>query len=1042
MESQGGAQSQLFEAAFEHSPIGKCLVALDGQLLRVNPALCKLTGYSETEMLGLHQDAFTHPDDRGGPHADYERMMAGEVNSYSSRRRSRRADGVFIWIELTVALARHMDGTPWHLVVEVQDLSARLAAQAALQESELRYRLIAENSTDIIVVSNLEGRFTYVSPGVRRVGHEPAGLIGRSAADLTHPDDIDRVNSVFARQLRQSSLPETVERVRWRGRHGQTGDWVWLESSPGLMRDPETGEPTGFIDVARDISNQVRQEAELAEAQAQAARAAEALRQSEARVRLVADNMTDIVVQTDTNDILVYASPSVRAYGYEPEDLIGRHADSLVHPDERATAHVEAPMLPRRRRADSASTRTNRYRAADGEWVWLEGVPTDLFDADGQCIGAMNVLRDVTETRAQAELFEAAFTHAPVAMTLIGLNGEFLRVNPASSRLLGYDPDKTVSFVGEDLIHPEERGLDLEAQTRLLKGEITSFDAERRMRRADGTYVWVLISMSLVRHADGSPKHFVSHAQDLSARKLAEAALSESEARYRMIAENTSDIIVMSDRNARITFLSPSIRQLGIDPAEMLGGTFVGKIHFEDAVRMWSILQAQTPADAGERIRWRCRHQVSGEWVWMESMPKRLWDPETGEPLGYLDVVRNVNLQVEQEEALASARADAEAASQVKSQFLANMSHEIRTPLTAVLGYSDILATMTDLDAQAQTYARRISGASSALLAIVNDILDFSKLEAGMVDVRPQPTEVVRIIDDTLVLFEGRAAEKGLSLSQTISPDVPRAVMLDGDRLRQILVNLTGNAVKFTDSGQVSIRVEATDGGQSLRFEVEDTGPGLDAAQCAGLFQRFNQIDGSLTRRHGGTGLGLAICKGLAEAMGGSIGVVSQPGKGSVFQLTLPLQAAELADAAPAEGEAVSFAGLRVLVVDDNATNRELARRILEMFEFEISEADGGDAALDHLGQWPFDLVLLDLRMPDLDGREVLSRLRANPGPNRRTPVLAFTADAEAGHGDSLDAFDGIVHKPIDTMGLVAAISRLIAADTVEHAIETKASFA
>ena len=666
--------------------------------------------------------------------------------------------------------------------------------EAALKESELRYRLIAENSTDIIVVTTLKGRFDYLSPGVHRVGHEPADLIGRSAVEMVHPDDIDLLNGAFARQLTQASLPETVERVRWRGRHGKTGDWVWMESSPGLMRDPETGEPRGFIDLVRDISNQVRQEAELAEAQAQAARAAEELRQSEAR--------------------------------------------------------------------------------------------------------------------------------------------------------------------------------------------------------------------------------------------------------YRMIAENTSDIIVMSDRNARITFISPSISQLGIDPATMLGGTFVGKIHHEDGVRMWGILQAQTPADAGEKIRWRCRHQVTGEWVWMESMPKRLWDPETGEPLGYLDVVRNVNLQVEQEEALASARAEAEAASEVKSQFVANMSHEIRTPLTAVLGYSDMLATMTDLDAHAQTYARRISSAGSALLAIINDILDFSKLEAGMVDVRPQPTDVARIIDDTLVLFEGRAAEKGLTLSQTIAPDVPQGVLLDGDRLRQILVNLTGNAVKFTDIGQVSIRVDATDGGQSLRIEVEDTGPGLDAAQCARLFQRFHQIDGSLTRRQGGTGLGLAICNGLAEAMGGSIGVISQPGKGSVFQLTLPLQAAELDEAAPAEAEAISFAGRRVLVVDDNATNRELARRILEMFEFEISEADGGDSALDQLLQLPFDLVLLDLRMPDLDGREVLTRLRASAGPNRRTPVLAFTADAEAGHGNSLDAFDGIVRKPIDTMGLVAEIARAIAADAGESAAGTNASFA
>lgn len=1033
-EQKSREQAQLFEAAFEHSPIGKCLIGLDGRFIRVNPALCRMTGYTAEQLIDSHMSDLAHPDELGTRRAEYDEMLAGEIGGYTSQRRSRRADGTFFWIEMAVALARNADGSPWHLVAEVQDMTARLAADAALRDSELRYRLIAENSTDIIVVSDLEGRFTYVSPGVRRVGHEPEHMVGRCAADITHPDDVDQVNRTFARQLRPRSPLAAIDRVRWRGRHGITGEWVWMESSPGLIRDPVTGTPTAFIDVVRDISVQMGQEAELAEAQIEAARATDALRESETRYRLIAENMTDVVVQTDTNDVLVYVSPSVRAYGYEPKDLVGAAVDSFAHPDDLAFAHIDGPALPPGRPNVSGATRTSRYRAADGSWVWLEGAPRDLYDAEGRKIGAMSVLRDVTESRAQAELFEAAFTHAPVAMTLIDLDGRFLRMNPVSSRLLGFSPDEDGVKSTLDLLHPDELTLDREPTARLLNGDVSSFDVERRLRRADGTFVWAHISMALVRNADGTPKHFVSHAQDLTARKAAEAALGESEARYRMIAENTSDIILMADNNGLTTFVSPSIRQLGLEPEDLMGGSLAAHVHMDDGVRMWRALQAQTPGTRRDRIRWRCRHRGSNGWVWMESMPTRLWDPATGTSLGYLDVVRDVSRQVEQEEALAKARADAEAASQVKSQFLANMSHEIRTPLTAVLGYADVLATMSDLDQRAQAYARRISGAGSALLAIVNDILDFSKLEAGMVEVRPQPTEVAGIVDDTLALFEGLAAEKGLVLSQAVASDLPEAVMLDGDRLRQILVNLAGNAVKFTETGEVSVSVGVTDDGQGLRFEVEDTGPGLDGAQCANLFQRFNQIDGSLTRRHGGTGLGLAICKGLAEAMGGTIGVASEPGRGSIFFLTLPLVVAELVRATPPEAETVSIAGCRVLVVDDNPTNRELARRILEMFEVEVTEADGGDEALAQLARQPFDMVLLDLRMPDLDGREVLSRLRGTEGPNRMTPALAFTADAEAGHEGSLAAFDGVVRKPIDTAMLVASIAQTIAGQVAQEA--------
>ena len=778
------------------------------------------------------------------------------------------------------------------------------------------------------------------------------------------------------------------------------------------MRGPD-GEPSELVTVFRDVSH--RREAK------------EALRASEAKFRTIVEHMKDLVIQTNFEAEFTHVSPSVRSLGYAPEDLIGRKIEDYLHPDDAARAATNREALKSGKLKPPLLSRVRRVRTASGDWAWLEGEPEIMRDEAGKPVAMLLVLRDVTERHVQSELFEAAFTHAPAAMTLTALDGRFLRVNPASCRIIGVTEAEHLDLNAADITHPDDLGSSLDVHQRLLGGDIDSYESDRRFRHKDGTYVWTRIAMALVRDADGSPKHFISHAQDLTARREAAAALRESEDRYRVIAEKTLDIIAMSDRDARITYLSPSIRQLGFQPEDLVGKTFAPYVYPGDAERMADLLRRQTPGVAPERIRWRARHQVTGDWVWMESMPTRLWDPETGLSTGFLDIVRDVSHQVAQEEALAQARADAEAAAAVKSQFLANMSHEIRTPLTAVLGYSDILAASPGLDATTQSYARRIAGAGSALLAIVNDILDFSKLEAGMVEVRPQPTDIGRVVEDTLALFEGRATEKGLVLTAAVDADLPAAVMLDSDRLRQILVNLVGNAVKFTDRGVVTLRVGVGADGATLRFEVEDTGPGLDPRQSAGLFQRFNQIDGALSRRHGGTGLGLAICKGLAEAMGGEVGVHSVLGQGSVFHLTLPLEAVA-ADAAPdSAADMASITGLRVLVVDDNAVNRELARRILEAFGAEVSDAAGGDEALAQLAMLPVDVVLMDLRMPDLDGREVLSRLRAVAGPNRAAPVLAFTADAEVGDGAGLEAFDGIVRKPIDTLVLAEAVARAAA---------------
>jgi len=626
--------------------------------------------------------------------------------------------------------------------------------------------------------------------------------------------------------------------------------------------------------------------------------------------------------------------------------------------------------------------------------------------------------------REQAELFEAAFKHAAIGMALVGLDGAFLRVNEAFCRIIGISDAVLLNLDFQSITHADDLDADLDLLEQLNRGEIDSYRLDKRYIHADGRLIWVHLSVAIVRRADGSPRHYVAQVQDKTEQRTAEAALRESEGMYRLIAENTSDMIVLSDVTGRIAFVSNSVRRCGWDPDDLLGGHFSEKMEPSDAKAVSKVFGRMLAGDPPQRVRWRGADAIGGDWAWMESSPSLIRDEDTGEPTGFLDVIRDVTMQVRQEEALAQARAEAEVATAVKTQFLANMSHEIRTPLTAVVGFTSLLKDDPSLSGPAAGYVSKISGAGNALLAIVNDLLDFSKLEAGRIEVRARPTNVTEVCRETLGVFAAGAEAKQLTLAFHADPDLPRAVMIDSERLRQMLVNLLGNAVKFTDRGEITLRVLAG-GPDEVVIEVADTGPGLDVDAQAELFQKFTQIDGSMTRRHGGTGLGLAICKGLTEAMGGTIGVRSTLGEGAVFRLTLPAPAADLPAGANDDcDEIAAIDGVRVFVVDDNPVNRELARKVLEVAGCEVSEAGCGLEALESLSLLPVDVVLMDLRMAGMDGHQTLARLRQGGGPNQDIPVMAFTADADiAGQGD-LDAFSGVVRKPMAPMEMYAAIAR------------------
>jgi signal transduction histidine kinase/ActR/RegA family two-component response regulator len=375
--------------------------------------------------------------------------------------------------------------------------------------------------------------------------------------------------------------------------------------------------------------------------------------------------------------------------------------------------------------------------------------------------------------------------------------------------------------------------------------------------------------------------------------------------------------------------------------------------------------------------------------------------------------------------ALERAQAAALDASEAKSAFLAMMSHELRTPMNGVLGLAHALRGAR-LEPRHARYLEMIEKSGQGLMTILNDILDLSKIEAGKLELDVAPFDLRDLVDQVGVMWSETARDKGLALNLEIDPATPEWVLGDVARVRQILLNLISNALKFTDAGAVTVRVSPSEG--SIALSVSDTGVGMTAEQRGRLFSPFVQGDRSIARRFGGTGLGLTICRHLADLMGGDVAVESAPGEGSTFTVTLPLAVAQSpAPLEPEESERLDFDGVRVLVVDDNAVNQMVARAILEAAGVSVATADDGRAALERLNAEPCNLVLMDVHMPVMDGIEAVRRFRAGAAGRADMPIIALTADAMVGDAERLMAqgFDDAHPKPIRPAELLMAVARL-----------------
>jgi PAS domain S-box-containing protein len=780
-----------------------------------------------------------------------------------------------------------------------------------------------------------------------------------------------------------------------------------------------------------------------------------ALAELSERYRFLAEAMPLVVFTTQRDGTLDYISERIAEYSGKPIDRAGMSAylGSLVHPDDRAetAARWEQSLA-----TGQDYQVEHRVRRADGEYRWFLVRAIPMRTTDGRVQRWFGTSMDVHDMklaehalRSSEERFRSVFAHATVGMALTDLQGRFVQVNEAYTRITGYSEAELRELGFSNITHPADSKLDVDLLRRLLGDEIPSFVIEKRYVCKNGSVVWVQNSVSLSRDSSGRPAHIMRLTEDITERKSAGDALSATR-RQLELALTAAELgtfycpmpmgkIVWSDR-CNEHFYQPPGTAMDFDQ-------FYALLHPEDRERTRAAVERAVFGHKTYDIEYR----VNGPHLqmrWIRAIGRCFYDTN-GQPVRFdgitLDVTQRKIIEQERERLLLSeqtARALAEHASQMKDEFLANLSHELRTPLNAIIGWCQLLradsSDPTDLAQGMETIERN----ARAQAQIINDLLDMSRIISGKVRMEVQPVDLVPIIEGAIGTVKPAADAKGVRTHMQLDPAV-RPVIGDPDRLQQILWNLLSNAIKFTPrGGTVQIRLEQTN--SNVQCSVIDTGEGIEPAFLPFVFDRFRQADASITRRHGGLGLGLSIVKQLVELHGGSIRAGSAgAGRGSAFVVTLPLLTSNptagksSTAAAPGIGRTVVMAAgsdalknLSVLVVDDDPDARAFMKRLLENHQAKVLTAGSAAEAVGVFQCDPPSVLVCDIGMRDEDGYSLMRRIRALPA-DRGGMVWAVAVTAYARQEDcskSINAgFQAHLTKPIEPVELVNAVVKLAA---------------
>ncbi len=735
-----------------------------------------------------------------------------------------------------------------------------------------------------------------------------------------------------------------------------------------------SGTVSGAVLVFRDVTEEYRQREEL--------------RESEERFKQLAEQSRTITWEFDSEGLYTFISPVVKEIlGYVPEEIIGKMHFYDLHPkgEQEEIKELAFGMFHRKEHFRDVA-RLAQCKSGEIRWLSTNGIP--LLNPDGTLRGYRGSYTDITERRLMEEELESERTRLAgiIEATHVGTwewniqTGETV-FNERWAEIIGYTLEEISPISAKTwkkYCHPDDLNQAKEKIEKHFRGELPYHDVEVRMMHKNGGWVWVHDRGKVVSWTpEGKPLLMLGTHQDITERKQMNEALFKANERFTLAVNGSNDGIWDWDITTNELYLSPKWKQiLGYEDNELENhhNTFIRLVYEEDLEKVNEHLQRYFKGEANEyAIQFRMMHK-DGSLRWILAKGAAIRD-EKNRPFRMAGSHSDITLQKMAEEAIKAAKTQAEAATKAKSVFLANMSHEIRTPLNGVIGFTDLLRN-TQLTHDQRLYVENASVSAHSLLNIISDILDFSKIEAGMMTLEYIMTDMFQLFEQSVDIVKFNAEKKKLEILLNLDVNMPRFAMVDPVRLNQVLVNLLGNAVKFTSQGEVELKVRYKPLENSrgvFSISVRDTGIGISREQQKKLFKAFSQADSSTTRKFGGTGLGLTISDMIVVQMGSKIQIESIEGKGATFFFEL---CADTATGEMRSHEVISHIK-RALVIDDNANNRLILERMLGSWDIDCESCADGLSALDILNKSkPFDVIICDYNMPEIDGLETIQRIQ------------------------------------------------------------------
>ena len=1000
----------------------------DGTIISWNRGAEAIFGYSSQEIIGLNATTLAAPG-----HCDEVRECIATLGSQSSvspfEAVRKRKDGRAIDVSVSASSIRNQTGEVVAVCASYRDISERLQAERNVQDSEERFRGVFEHAPIGMCVSELDGRITQVNTAFcRMLGYSERELLGRFWSELTNPGDLE-LSALLQQQLRDR--PDDCAEGRHRFVH-RSGASIWGHIKIAMLRDLR-GVPLSHIVHVEDTTERRRD--------------AEALRESEQRFRIMADGCPTLMWVTNSEGRIEFINTAYREMlGTTYEQTEGEKWQLALHPND-APEYLEA--FHRAVRGHAPFSSEARARIADGTWRWFTSNAQPRFSAEGEFLGHVGLSLDITERKKdeQAHQFQHSLIRGILEASLDGVlvvndggivvshNKRFLdvwrisRTSIPGDQAVGFADQVLLSLVLERVKDPEafsERVQELYRDPNAVDNCEIELKDGRILERYSSS-LWGEEGQHLGR---------VWFFRDISGRKQAEQALQSSEEKFRQLAENIREVFfVMTPSGTETIYASPAYEQvwgLSVESVLQRPMSWAEVIHPEDQERAYGLAARQLE---GELVASEFRILAAdGKEKWIQSRTSPVRN-EAGQIIRIVGIAEEITERKRYEAELIHARVSADSANRAKSEFLANMSHEIRTPMNGVIGMTGLLLD-TELNEVQRRYAETVQASGESLLRLINDILDFSKIEAKKLDLEIVDFNLHSLLEDFASTLAAPAYAKGLEFLCSADPAIPTLFCGDRGRLRQILTNLAGNAVKFTEKGEVAVRASLAELGEShcvLRFSVHDTGIGIPEDKISMLFDKFTQVDASTTRKYGGTGLGLAISKQLAELMGGEIGVTSEMGKGSDFWFTVRLGLPKQPAGTELDGRTLAdLRGVRALIVDDNATSREILSTLLTSWGMRPSEADSGPWALQACYRAleendPFLVAAIDMQMPGMDGEAVGRAIKADRRlSGTKMVLLTSLGSVEGARRFDEIGFSGRLDKPLRRDELFHVLSAVL----------------